>query len=82
MSTDAERRKALMSQDTSRMNKLWLAQGWKHDGMLVEWKWQGAEHKSRLLFSFDGGPFLKAKSYDDDVRPFLFDGDSNWCSTT
>lgn len=66
-------RRALLSKETSRQNKIWLAQTWKQiDGCFIEWKWRGEFMRSRLCFRF--GPeevFVDAKSYDEDVVPTL-----------
>jgi hypothetical protein len=62
-------RHALMSEETSRQNKLWLATSWAHfKGWFIEWKWQGVPMRSRLMFRF--GPnedFVAAKSFEEDV---------------
>lgn len=76
-------RRLLMSDDTSRQNKIWLAEGWRHfRGWFIEWRWAGdpPAHgsqvmRSRLQFRF--GPdeeFVSARSFDEDVVPtFEFD---------
>ncbi len=67
------RRRALLSSETSRQNKLWLATAWQQcDGIFIEWRWRGEYMNSRLCFRF--GPdeaFVDAKSYDEDVVPTL-----------
>jgi hypothetical protein len=64
---------ALLSEYTSRPNKLWLAIAWTHfKGYFIEWKWQGAEFRSRMMFKFSPDePFVPAKSYEDDIVPTL-----------
>jgi len=66
-------RKTLLSSDSSRQNKIWLARGWKESsGYFVEYRWAGEYMQSRLEFQFEhGGEFVKAKSYDEDVFPKL-----------
>ena len=71
VASEKDRRRALLSPDTSRQNKVWLVTGWQRDGMAVEWDWAGARNDSRLLFSFAGGPWQEAKSHDEDVMPTL-----------
>lgn len=67
------RRRALLSSQTSRQNKLWLATAWHHfDQVFLEWKWRGDYMRSRLCFRFaPGEEFVDAKSYDEDVVPTL-----------
>jgi hypothetical protein len=70
-------RHALMSSDTSRQNKLWLATAWKHAyPWFLEWKWAGAYMRSRLCFRFaPDAEFTAAESFDEDVVPtFEFSG--------
>lgn len=64
-------RQVLMSDTTSRLNKIHLAIGWEHfNGWFIEWKWQGQELNSRLLFRFGPDePFVAAKSFDEDILP-------------
>jgi len=73
------RRRLLMSEETSRQNKLWLATGWRHHhGWFIEWKWAGTPPdfrtggamRSRLMFRFaPKGKFESARSFDEDVAP-------------
>ncbi len=70
--TDKERRRALLSEYSSRRNKIWMAIGWKHCGMYLDWRYQGAEDDSRMEFQFEpDGPWVQAKSYEDDIKPNL-----------
>lgn len=71
--TLSDARRALLSKETSRQNKIWLAIAWKHfDGLPLEWKWRGEYMRSRLCFRFGPDePFVDAKSYDEDVVPTL-----------
>ena len=70
--------KVLLSADTSRLNKIHLAIGWAYfRGWYIEWKWQGAPLRSRLLFRFHPEDiFVAAKSFDEDVLPTFNDGKS------
>jgi hypothetical protein len=63
-------RQSLLSQYSSRVNKLWLLITWQRDGYAIEWRWQGAAFRSRLEFDFGDG-WQVAQSYDDDIRPNL-----------
>lgn len=67
----ADHKRALMTEHTSRQNKLWLVSGWMDRyPWFIEWKWQGEPMRSRLLFRF--GPdesFVAARSFDEDVVP-------------
>lgn len=67
----ADRRHALMSTDTSRQNKLWLATAWAHAyGWFIEWRWAGHPMRSRLLFRFaPDDAFQPAASFDEDIVP-------------
>lgn len=64
---------ALLSEKTSRRNKIWLLQNYIHRGILVEWKWSGVPFKSRLqVRPTDQGAshgWLTCKSFDEDVLP-------------
>lgn len=66
-----EFRKILLSSDTSRQNKIYLAQGWttsKYCNYFLEWKWQGLQFRSRLFFKFEvDGEYFKAKSFEEDI---------------
>lgn len=63
--------KALMSEGTSKQNKLWLIAGWSRQ-YDFQWKWHGEPITSRMMFSFDGGKtFKQAKSYEEDIWPKL-----------
>jgi hypothetical protein len=66
-------RQVLIYETISRQNKLWLATSWAQcRGWFVEWKWAGAEMRSRLCFRFTPeGSWFEAKSFDEDVRPHL-----------
>ncbi len=73
-------RRALLTEQTSRINKLHLAISWKQlRGWYVEWRWAGegpelpyGVMRSRLCFQFEpDGPFIEAKSFDEDVVPTL-----------
>jgi hypothetical protein len=67
-----EFQRSLMSDGTSRHNKLWLLTGWKAVGYWFEWKWQGEPGRSRMMFSFEPGqPFKAARSFEEDVLPML-----------
>jgi hypothetical protein len=70
-------RNALMSSDTSRQNKLWLATAWAHAyPWFLEWKWAGRYMRSRLLFRFaPGDEFQRAESFDEDIVPTFEFGD-------
>jgi hypothetical protein len=49
-------RHALMSTDTSRQNKLWLAIAWANAyPWFLEWQWAGGYMRSRLCFRFAPG---------------------------
>ncbi len=56
---------ALLSDTTSRMNKIWLA---INNG--AEWRWQGQPRRSRLEFLVDG-QWKQARSFDEDIVPTL-----------
>lgn len=63
-------RKLLLSDDTSKPNKLWGAITWWYEGYYVDWRWQGVERFSRLQFRFsEDGEWLTAKSHEEDVMP-------------
>lgn len=69
-------RHLLMTEETSRQNKLWLAAGWQFQGWFVEWRWAGDGPKknglmrSRLQFRFaPEEKFVDARSFDEDVMP-------------
>lgn len=70
-------RHALMSSDTSRQNKLWLATAWKRAyPWFIEWRWAGAYMRSRLCFRFaPDEAFESAKSFDEDIVPTFQFGD-------
>jgi hypothetical protein len=67
----ATHRHALMSSDTSRQNKLWLAIAWAGAyAWFIEWKWAGRYMRSRLCFRFaPNEAFRPAESFDEDVVP-------------
>ncbi len=71
--TREERAKVLLSDESSRCNKMHLAAGWG-----FEWRWEGegplpsGTMRSRMLFLIDG-EWTRAKSWDEDVRPTLRD---------
>lgn len=68
----AARRRALLSKETSRQNKLWLAASYRREGVFVEWQWRAEYMNSRLCFRFASDEaFVEAKSYDEDVVPTL-----------
>jgi len=68
---DAKRRRVLLGDEISRCNKMHLCAGWG-----IEWRWEGdgpgptGVMSSRMLFLLDG-KWLRAKSWDEDVRPKL-----------
>jgi hypothetical protein len=65
-----KRRKLLLSEDTSKPNKLWGAIAWWYEGYYVDWQWQGVEKYSRLQFKFgEHDEWLTAKSHEEDVLP-------------
>jgi hypothetical protein len=51
----SERRSALLSQYTSRRNKVWLAVGWRHAGVFIEWRYQGEGIIHEWSFSSNKG---------------------------
>lgn len=59
------RRRALLSDETARQNKIWLAVGWN-----VPWRWCAVPLVSRLEFLLDG-KWEEARSWDEDVKPHL-----------
>ncbi len=61
---------SLLSSDTSRQNKIWLATGWSHfHGWYIEWKWKDRPMRSRMMFRFSPDEeFVEAKSFDEDVK--------------
>ena len=61
--------------NTSRCNKIHLATGWQHfRSYFIEWKWQGVQHKSRLMFRFSlDEEFVEAKSFEEDTLVKLED---------
>jgi hypothetical protein len=66
------RRHALLHDTNSRQNKLWLVACWRSVDCYIEYRWEGTPYRSRLAFQFEPhGIWLVARSYDDDVRPFL-----------
>lgn len=66
-----EAKKLLLTELISRLNKIHLAIGWAHfKGWFIEWKWQGEQFKSRLMFRFSPDEeFVAAKSFDEDLLP-------------
>ena len=64
-------RSALLSDYTSRPNKLWLVISWQHfRDFYVEWKWQGEPYRSRMMFQFSvDGPWVVARSFEEDRLP-------------
>lgn len=64
--------KCLLSSEISRQNKIWLAVGWG-----IEYRWKSGNQPlknglmdGRLEFLIDN-EWLVAKSWDEDVKPFL-----------
>ena len=74
-SVSREQRRALLSQETSRRNKLALLATYLSEGLPVEWAWKGEPYESRLQVRFEGGEWQTCKSYDEDIRPFLLGRD-------
>jgi hypothetical protein len=71
MTIPTTHRRALMSSDTSRQNKLWLVTAW-HERWFMEWRWQGEPMRSRMAFRFEpSAAFAEAQSFDEDVVPTL-----------
>ena len=71
-------RKALLSEYSSKQNKLWLIAGWQYfKPWYFDWKWAGEPIKSRMLFRFSpDGPWIQAKSFEEDLLPtYKFDED-------
>jgi hypothetical protein len=67
-----ELRAALLSSETSRRNKMWLACNFKSSGGYLYWHWKGEPYRSRLIFNFFPGDIDRvALSYDEDVLPKL-----------
>jgi hypothetical protein len=63
-------RSRLLSSQTSRQNKLWIAATLKAQGKALYWRWAGEPRRSRLQFLFDAnGSWYTAKSFDEDVLP-------------
>ena len=64
-------RRALLSKYSSRRNKMHLMIGWKHfHGWYIDLKWEGEPFESRMLFRFSPeGPWVQAKSFDEDLLP-------------
>jgi hypothetical protein len=64
-------RKSILSEFSSRQNKLWMVTAWQHfRPFYIEWKWAGEAFKSRMLFQFQpNGPWVEAKSFEEDVLP-------------
>lgn len=66
-----EQARVLLSSDSSRCNKMHLAAAWGYT-----WRWAGdgptrsGVMRSRMEFWIDGA-WRQAKSWDEDVRPFL-----------
>jgi hypothetical protein len=56
-----EQRRALLTADTSRINKIHLATGWR-----IPWRWSGLMFRSRIEVQLDG-KWRKCKSFDEDV---------------
>ena len=72
LSLPDKRRKLLLSEDTSKPNKLWGAIAWWYEGYYVDWRWSGVEKYSRLQFKFgEHEEWLTAKSHEEDVLPKL-----------
>jgi hypothetical protein len=72
MTAPSDLRRSLVAGLVSRQNKLWIAAGWKGRGWFIEWRWAGEPMRSRLLFQFEpDDKWHEAKSYDEDVKPFL-----------
>lgn len=69
-----EKRRALLSTETSRRNKMALLARYRSEGDPIEHQWRGDPYNSRLLVSFEGGPWLPCMSYDEDTRPQLKSG--------
>lgn len=79
MEITPQAKRALLSKDTSRQNKLWLVAGWTHfHGWFIEYKWKGVLGNSRLLFRFsENENFTEAESFDEDVLPTFKFGKEN-----
>ena len=65
-------RQALVHDTISHINKLHIAIGRKSIGEYVEYKFDGDNIRSRMLFQFEpDGLWHKAKSFELDVWPYL-----------
>lgn len=65
----ASQRNALLSVAFYRRNKIACANTWG-----IPWRWTGRPYESRLEFAKVGNrEWEVAKSYDEDIRPFLKD---------
>ena len=65
-------RQALVHDTISHINKLHIAIGRKSIGEYVEYKFDGDNIRSRMLFQFEpDGSWHKAKSFELDVWPNL-----------
>jgi hypothetical protein len=64
-------RKALLSEYSSKQNKLHLITGWTYfKNWYIEWKWAGDPYKSRMLFKFSpDDKWIEAKSFEEDLLP-------------
>ena len=62
-----DRIQALLGDKTSRRNKMALLADSVAIGDMVEWKWEAVPYRSRLLISVNGGPFIRCRSFDEDV---------------
>lgn len=69
----ANLKEAILSDYTSRHNKLWLVTSWQFSrDFYIEYKWAGKEFQSRMSFQFEeNGPWIEAKSYEEDIAPKL-----------
>lgn len=70
---------ALLSDTTSRRNKMALLAQCQLDNIDVEYCWKGTAYETRLLVLFDQTfcdtvQWQQCKSYDEDVRPLLKSG--------
>ncbi len=63
-------RQRLLTTETSRQNKIWLAITLVADGFMLNWRWQGEPRRSRLQFQFCSmGFWHTAGSFDEDILP-------------
>jgi hypothetical protein len=72
VSVTKSQRAALLSRFSSRRNKMAMIAEYRRQGLQIQYEWMGEPYNSRLAFMFDGdGRWHVAKSYCDDIRPFL-----------